>query len=182
MWVTVEGDGTHTVIEGPWGIPLWTMAQYPVCTSKPYISHLFIQTERGKHRGFENVIVVSCQSARCAVETAWCYETLMRKISCRRCIFNGGHTDAGISTGALPLTLSSASCTAPKQLRTSRPNFVGVWSCFRFVSHWWRSSICLLKLPSASTARRTHHRIHKRPITGQTNCCLVYIFLFFILT
>lgn len=99
----------------------------PVRIPKPSISQPFSQSVREEYRGFENCIAASCRSVRCAVETAWCYENLMWKISCRRCIFNGDHTDAGIITGALPLTSRNVSCTSPKQLCTSRLNLVGVW-------------------------------------------------------
>lgn len=37
-----------------------------------------------------------------AVETAWCYENLMQKISCLYCIFNGSHADSGIIIRMLP--------------------------------------------------------------------------------
>lgn len=169
MGVPVVGDSVPIVIESPWGQTLWTME--PVCIPKASISHPFIQWVREEDRGSEDSIAVSCRSVRCAVETAWCYENLMWKISCRRCIFNGDHTDAGIITGALPLTSRNVSCTAPKQLCTSRLNLVGVWrlkllQVFQLLAKKKKSSICLLKHHFwAPTACGKHRRIHKCSIT-----------------
>lgn len=182
MGVPVVGDGIPIVIECPWGQTLWTME--PVCIPKPSISHPFIQSVREEYRGFENSIAVSCRSVRCAVETAWCYENLMWKISCRRCIFNGDHTDAGIITGALPLTSRNVSCTAPKQLCTSRLNLVGrlkLLQVFQLLAKNKKKNLFVSSSTISEPRQLVENIAEYTNAPSHSDYCCLYFFLFFIL-
>lgn len=88
----------------------------------------------------------------------------MREMSCRRCIFNGGHAHAGIIIQAVRLAPPAAS-------GVRHPNDFAPWGWTLPVSGYAFQSFKEKFYSSQKRcipAHRTHHRLHKRSITGQT--------------